>query len=118
MTGDEVTVGELVRRLEETGRRFENRLDEVVRRLEQSSKNSAERESRFEQLFLPRREFELSQQVDATQARGLESEVHKITKRMDVTEDRRRGDRILVFTALVAPVLVALMTAAILAWSI
>lgn len=115
MTGGEVTVGELVRRLEESIRRSENRLDEIVRRLEQSSKNSAERETRSEQLFLTRREFELSQLVDATQVRGLEAEIQKTVKRLEVTEDRRRADRILVFTALIAPVLVALMTAALLA---
>ncbi len=140
MTGDDITLGEAVRLMEALGRR----VDDVVRRLEEAARAGAEREARFESLFLPRREFELSQQADAIEMRGLTAEVHKVGKQQDACEaqrradaiqwdqrrkedqlasdarwkeatDRRRADRTLVLSALVFPILVAIITAALLA---
>lgn len=126
---DSITVGELVRRLDEFGRRVERRLDEFMVRMETMTKESQERDARLTATFLPRREYELQQEtagvretVDATHMRGLESEVHKVQKRLEEQDKERREQeredarfrkqmKLGVATAVLAPMLILLLSA-------
>lgn len=97
------TLGEVVRRLDDVSRR----LDEITLRVEA-------REVRMELAFVRKDVFDAVQAADAAQIRGLEEEVHKTGKRLDVTEDRRRADRALLLGSLAFPLLVLLITAVVL----
>jgi tetrahydromethanopterin S-methyltransferase subunit G len=110
------TLGEVARRLEE-----------VVSELREMRREAAEDRQRFEARFLPRAEFELAQQSDAIQLRGLENETHSVARRLDAVdskvdakssglhgridkiEERRRGDRALVLTGLAFPLILLLV---------
>ena len=127
--GGDITLGEVMRRMDELGRR----VAEAVHRIEETAKSAQEREVRFELRFLPRAEYELSQQADAIQLRGLEAEVHKVSKQQEACETARKDDnrmhenrwkeaeararqnRTLVLSALVFPLLVGLIMAFLLA---
>lgn len=96
-------------------------LPEVVRQvaaavaeLRELRREIAEDRKTSEARFLPRSEFDLSQQTDAVQIRGLEGEVHNIKKRLDTAEDRRRQDRALLLGSLAFPLLVTLLGALLL----
>ena len=103
MADDAPVLGEVVRRL-----------DDVVREVREMRREMAEERKDFQARFLPRAEFDLSQQADGIQVRGLEGEVHNIKKRMDTTEDRRRQDRALLLGSLAFPLLVTLLGALLL----
>lgn len=103
MTDSAPTLGEVVRRLDDVSRR----LDEITARVEA-------REARMEAAFVRKDVFEAVQVADATQVRGIESEVHTIIKRLDLAEERRRTDRALLFTSLIAPLLLMLIGAVVL----
>lgn len=90
------------------------RLDDVVREVREMRREMSEERKDFQLRFLPRAEFDLSQQSDAIQVRGLEGEVHNIKKRLDTTEDRRRQDRALLLGSLAFPLLVILLGALLL----
>jgi ABC-type multidrug transport system fused ATPase/permease subunit len=111
---EEHTLGEIVRRLDEVSRR----LDEVSTRLEQ-------RQSQMEAAYVRKDVFEAVQQADGVQLRGIESEMHSLSKRMDAaatatqvqtldarmtrTEDQRRTDRNLLLASLVFPLVLLLV---------
>lgn len=115
---EEHTLGEIVRRLDEVSRR----LDEVSFRLEQ-------RQSQMEAAYVRKDVFEAVQQADGIQLRGIESEVHSLSKRLDLTateaqvrklddrmtrtEDQRRVDRNLLLASLAFPLLLLLIGALI-----
>lgn len=103
MTDDAPTLPEVVRRL-----------DDAVRELREMRREMGEDRKEFQARFLPRAEFDLSQQADAIQIRGLEGEVHTIKKRLDTTEERRRQDRALILGSLAFPLLVILLGALLL----
>lgn len=119
------TLGEVTRRLDDVSRR----LDAVVQRIEAS-------QQRFEATFVRIDLYERDKKADGFQMRGLEEEQHSLGKRhtADITrldgrvddltesvdgkfkqqEERRRTDRALVFSALIAPILVLLIGYAVL----
>lgn len=115
---DSPTLGEIVRRLDEVSRR----LDEVSNRLEQ-------REARMAAEYVRRDVAEAREQADAVQIRGIEAEVHSLSKRLDNaathvdvkkvedrmtrTEDQRRTDRNLVLASLVFPLILLLIGAVV-----
>lgn len=115
---EEHTFGEIVRRLDEVSRR----LDEVSTRLEL-------RQQQMEAAYVRKDVFEAVQQADGIQARGIESEVHSLSKRLDLTaseaqvqklddrmtrtEDQRRVDRNLLLASLAFPLLLLLIGALI-----
>lgn len=115
---DDHTFGEIVRRLDEVSRR----LDEVSSRLEQ-------RQAQMEAAYIRKDVFEAVQQADGLQMRGLEGEIHSLTKRLDATaseaavkklddrmtrtEDQRRSDRNLVLASLVFPLVLLLLGAVV-----
>lgn len=103
MSEDAPTLPEVVRRL-----------DAAVTELREMRREIGEDRKTFETRYLPRAEFDLSQQADAIQVRGLEGEVHTIKKRLDTTEDRRRQDRALLLGSLAFPLLVTLLGALLL----
>lgn len=103
MTDDAPALGEVARRL-----------DDLVREVREMRREMAEERKDFHARYLPRVEFDLSQQSDAIQVRGLEGEVHNIKKRLDTTEDRRRQDRALLLGSLAFPLLVTLLGALLL----
>lgn len=103
MSDDAPTLGEIVRRLDDVSRR----LDDITLRVEA-------REVRMELAFVRKDVFEAVQASDAIQMRGLEGEVHSISKRLDTTEDRRRQDRALLLGSLAFPLLVTIIAAVLL----
>ncbi len=101
------TLGEVVRRLED-----------IVVRLDEIQRGTAEREARFEKTYVRVDVFEAVQATDAVQLRGIEGEIHSLSKRFDATdaristvEERRRQDRALVLSGLAFPLIIALLTA-------
>lgn len=104
MTDNAPTLGEVMRRL-----------DDIVRRVDACSHQLTEASAKNEKTYVRIDVFEARQAADAVHMNGLETEVHSISKRMEDNENRRRTDRALVFSALIAPILVALVTAALLA---
>ncbi len=107
MTDDAPTLGEVVRRLYD-----------IVRRLDEMQRANAEREARYEQTYVRLDVFQARETADAIQVRGIEGEVHSLGKRLEQQEERRRTDRALLFTSLIAPLLVAAITAIFLARTI
>jgi hypothetical protein len=103
VTDDAWSLPEVVRRLDEVSKR----LDDVSARLEQ-------RAAQMEAAFVRKDVFEAVQQADAVQMRGIEGEIHSLSKRMDTSEDRRRADRALLLGSLAFPLLVALLGALLL----
>lgn len=115
---DEMTFGEVVRRLDEVSRR----LDEVSTRLEL-------RQQQMEAAYVRKDVYAADQQADGIQVRGIEAEVHSLSKRIDVTategqvkklddrmtrtEDQRRQDRNLILASLVFPLLLLVIGAVI-----
>jgi hypothetical protein len=106
-TSDGLSMGELMRRIED-----------IVARLDEMQRGTAEREARFEKTYVRADVFQQVQATDAVQVRGLESEIHSLSKRFDATdaristvEERRRQDRALVLSGLAFPLIVALLTA-------
>lgn len=115
---EEHTFGEIVRRLDEVSRR----LDEVSTRLEL-------RQQQMEAAYVRKDVFEAVQQADGIQVRGIEAEVHSLSKRLDLTatetqvrrldermtrtEDQRRTDRNLLLASLAFPLLLLLIGALI-----
>lgn len=118
MADDAPTLGEIVRRLDEVSRR----LDDVSNRLDQ-------REARMAAEYVRRDVFDAVQQADGVQTRGIEAEIHSLTKRLESTasqtevkkiedrmtrtEDQRRVDRNLVLASLVFPLLLLLLGAVV-----
>jgi hypothetical protein len=106
-TGDGPSLGEVVRRLED-----------IVARLDEMQRGTAEREARFEKTYVRSDVFQAVQATDAVQVRGLEGEIHSLSKRFDATdarintiEERRRQDRALVLSSLAFPLIIAVVTA-------
>jgi hypothetical protein len=99
-TPDGPTVGELFRRF-----------DSLVNEVREFRRDVADQQRQFAREYLRRAEYDALQASDTIQVRGLEQEVHNLEKRMEKADDRRRTDRALIFSALVAPVLVAVLTA-------
>jgi predicted RNA-binding protein len=106
-TGDGPSLGEVVRRLED-----------IVARLDEMQRATAEREARFETIYVRADVFRAVQATDAVQMSGLEAEIHSLVKRFDATdtrigtvEERRRQDRALVLSGLAFPLVIALLTA-------
>lgn len=106
-TSDGPSLGEVVRRL-----------DDIVARLDEMQRSTADREARFEKIYVRGDVFEAVQATDAVQMRGIEGEIHSLEKRFDATdaristvEERRRQDRVLVLSGLAFPLIVALLTA-------
>jgi hypothetical protein len=106
-TSDGPSLGEVVRRLED-----------IVARLDEMQRTSAEREARNEKIYVRADVFAAREATDAVQLRGIEGEIHSLSKRFDATEtristmeERRRQDRALVLSGLAFPLIVALLTA-------
>jgi chromosome segregation ATPase len=124
-TSDGPSLGEVVRRLED-----------IVARLDEMQRTSAEREARNEKIYVRADVFAAREATDAVQLRGIEGEIHSLSKRFDATEarisaneeqrkqerkqdldaiskieDRRRQDRALVLAGLAFPLIIALVTA-------
>jgi hypothetical protein len=106
-TSDGPSMGELMRRIED-----------IVARLDEMQRGTAEREARFEKTYVRSDVFREVQATDAVQVRGIEAEIHSLSKRFDATdtrigtiEERRRQDRALVLSGLAFPLIVALLTA-------
>jgi predicted RNA-binding protein len=106
-TSDGPSLGEVVRRLED-----------IVARLDEMQRATAEREARFETIYVRSDVFKAVQATDAVQISGLEAEIHSLVKRFDATdarigtvEERRRQDRALVLSGLAFPLIIALLTA-------
>jgi chromosome segregation ATPase len=127
-TSDGPSLGEVVRRLED-----------IVARLDEMQRATAEREARFETIYVRADVFRAVQATDAVQMNGLEAEIHSLAKRFDATdaristieeqrkqerkqdleaigkiEDRRRQDRALVLTGLAFPIIILLLSAVLL----
>lgn len=85
-------------------------LNKIDKRLDLISEQQVEREK----LFVRQDVFEAVQAADALQMRGLEQEVHSVSKRLDTTEERRRQDRALLLGSLAFPLLVTLLGALLL----
>ncbi len=100
---DGPTIGELFRRF-----------DGLANEVREFRRDVAEQQRRFASEYLRRAEYDALQASDVVQLRGLEQEVHNLEKRMEKADERRRTDRALVLSALVAPILVAMFVAAFL----
>jgi hypothetical protein len=106
-TSDGPSLGEVVRRLED-----------IVARLDEMQRATAERESRFEKTYVRGDVFEAVQTTDAVQLRGIEGEIHSLSKRFDATDlristmqERRRQDRTVLLLGLAFPLIIALISA-------
>ncbi len=99
-TPDGPTIGELFRRF-----------DSLANEVREFRRDVAEQQRRFASEYLRRAEYDALQASDVVQLRGLEQEVHSLEKRMEKADERRRTDRALVLSALVAPILVAVFVA-------
>jgi hypothetical protein len=106
-TGDGPSLGEVVRRLED-----------IVARLDEMQRGTADLQARFEKTYVRSDVFQAVQATDAVQVRGLEGELHSLSKRFDATdarintiEERRRQDRALVLSSLAFPLIIAVVTA-------
>lgn len=117
MNDDAPTMGELMR---------------VVVDIRQQLTDMRQQNAEREKLFVRVDVFEARQATDATLMRGLENEVHSVQKRLDAADDkvekkvkeahsridaaeeRARATRVLLWTSLAAPLLVALILAAVL----
>lgn len=100
-------------------------LNKIDKRLDEMARQTIEREKLFVRMDV----FEAVQQADGIQARGIEGEVHSLSKRMDNvathtevkkledrmtrTEDQRRTDRNLLLASLAFPLLLLLVGALI-----
>ncbi len=102
-TPDGPTLGELFRRF-----------DVLANEVREFRRDVADQQRQFASEYLRRAEYDALQTSDVIQVRGLEQEVHNLAKRMEASEERRRTDRALIFSALIAPVLVAVLVAAFL----
>lgn len=100
MTPDAPTLGELMR---------------VVVDIRQQLTDMRQQAAEREKLFVRADVFEARQASDAIQLNGLEKEVHSVSKRLDAAEERARSTRWLVWSSLIAPLLVGLVLAAVLA---
>ncbi len=97
---DGPTLGELFRRF-----------DVLANEVREFRRDVADQQRQFASEYLRRAEYDALQASDVVQLRGLEQEVHNLEKRMEKADERRRTDRALVLSALVAPILVAVFVA-------
>jgi hypothetical protein len=108
------------------------RLDDVVRETRETRRELVDSATRSEATYLRKAEFQLAQQTDASIIRGLENEVHSLSKRLETTgsmlersvkdqadeikriEERRRTDRMWLVGGLAFPLIIMLVAAVML----
>ena len=105
----ELTLGEIGRRLDDVVTQFERRLDAMLSQFERLA-------SQAEQTYLRRDLYEAKHLTDLHSIATLEDKIRTLEKQRDQADQQRRNDRRLIFSALVAPVLVAVVVLVITTW--